>query len=576
MAKVKPRITVKQIRDAATEKSFQRGEDYQSQGAIHNATRQDFRLWAECSGSDLYETSVTLNKDGIQSSSCTCPYDWGGLCKHQVALLLTYVEDGDRVRVIPPLAELLKSRSREELVKLIGQMLEQSPNLIDLMEVSVVSQDNQAIDLSSYRRQAKRAFQLEKMRAMVAALKPIMVAAHTLVESGHWHDGGNLYQLLLEESIDAYDDEVSQVDYDGEVGCVIQDMAAGLSSCLEEAVEDEEETRTFWLTTLLNAVFKDIALGGMDFAAGAWDGLVESANEEDWEWIEAMIRQKIQEFRGSSWAQESLVDLLGDRPQRANDERSSQALIEELGTPSQKIFLWAEQGKWAESIELAKVKFINAPGLVFQLADALLAAGAGVMALEYVLAVQDQVSEWKYEEWLAAYYVEMGDTGAGLEWALKVFRRSPSLARYQKLKALSPKKNEWKVLRAQMFELLESRSLFGVWVDILLSEEDLDRAIEVLGRVKQERVSQIFQVAQVVAQKNPTAAIGLYQMLVTELILNKSRSSYQQAIPHLKVMKSLYEGMEKRSDWDSYIIKLSNTYPTLRALQEELKKAKLL
>ena len=318
MAKVKPRITVKQIRDAATKKSFQRGEDYQSQGAIHNVTRQDFRLWAECSGSELYETSVTLSKDGIQSSSCTCPYDWGGLCKHQVALLLTYVEDGDRVRVIPPLAELLKSRSREELVKLIGQMLEQSPNLIDLMEVSVVSQDDRAIDLSSYRRQAKRAFQLEKMQAMVTALKPIMVAARTLVESGHGHDGGNLYQLLLEESIDAYDDEVSQVDYDGEVGCIIQDMAAGLSGCLEEAVE--EETRTFWLTTLLNAVFKDIALGGMDFAAGAWDGLVESANKEDWEWIEAMIRQKIQEFRGSSWAQESLVELLGDRPQRANDE----------------------------------------------------------------------------------------------------------------------------------------------------------------------------------------------------------------------------------------------------------------
>ena len=339
MAKVKPLITFKQIREAATEKSFQRGEDYQSQGAIQNATRQDFRLWADCLGSELYETSVTLNKDGIQSSSCTCPYDWDGLCKYQVALLLTYVEDGDRIRVIPPLMELLKSRSREELVKLIGQMLEQSPNLIDLMEVSVVSQIDKAIDLSGYRRQTKRAFQLKKMRAMLAALKPIVVTAQTLVESGHWHDGGNLYQLLLEESIDAYDDEVSQVDYDGEVGCVIQEMAAGLSGCLEEAVDDEEETRTFWLTTLLNATFKDIALGGMDFVAGAWDGLVESANEADWDWIEAVIRQKIQASPSGSWEKESLVELLGDRPQRASDEQSSQVLIEELGTPKQKIFL---------------------------------------------------------------------------------------------------------------------------------------------------------------------------------------------------------------------------------------------
>lgn len=191
-------------------------------------------------------------------------------------------------------------------------------------------------------------------------------------------------------------------------------------------------------------------------------------------------------------------------------------------------------------------------------------------------AVQNQVSDWKYKEWLTAYYAGTDDTALGLEWALKVFRRSLSLARYLKLQALSPKKSEWKMLCAQMFELLESRSLFGVWVDILVSEADLDRAIEVLGQVKHERVIKIFQVAQVAKQKKPMAAIGLYQMLVTELISNKSRSSYQQAIQHLKVIKSLYEGMEKRSDWDSYIIKLSNTYLTLKALQEELKKAKLL
>ena len=228
----------------------------------------------------------------------------------------------------------------------------------------------------------------------------------------------------------------------------------------------------------------------MDFAAGAWDGLVESANEANWDWIEAVIRQKIQASPSGSWEKESLGKSLGDRPQRANDKRSSQVLIEELGTPKQKIFLWAEQGKWAEAIELAKVEFSRAPGLVFELADVLVAAGAGTMALEYVSAVQNQVSDWKYEEWLAAYYAGTGDTTIGLEWALKVFRRSPSLARYLKLQALSPKKSEWKVLRAQIFELLESRSLFGVWVDILLSEADLDRAIEVLGQVN-PNISQI-------------------------------------------------------------------------------------
>ena len=43
-------------------------------------------------GSDFvpYEIIVTLLDDGrIGERACTCPYDWGGYCKHIVAVLLT-------------------------------------------------------------------------------------------------------------------------------------------------------------------------------------------------------------------------------------------------------------------------------------------------------------------------------------------------------------------------------------------------------------------------------------------------------------------------------------------------------
>jgi uncharacterized Zn finger protein len=73
-------ITLKTIQEASNAKSFSRGKSDSSDGSIYNAMRQTDRLWANCSGSDEYETSVTLNKSEIQSSSCSCPYDWGGLC----------------------------------------------------------------------------------------------------------------------------------------------------------------------------------------------------------------------------------------------------------------------------------------------------------------------------------------------------------------------------------------------------------------------------------------------------------------------------------------------------------------
>jgi hypothetical protein len=50
---------------------------------------------------------------------------------------------------------------------------------------------------------------------------------------------------------------------------------------------------------LLNATFQDIDLGGMDFAAGAWEELLDCAQDHDWGWIEATIRQKIKQHHGS-------------------------------------------------------------------------------------------------------------------------------------------------------------------------------------------------------------------------------------------------------------------------------------
>jgi uncharacterized Zn finger protein len=40
-------------------------------------------------GSEIYEVEVRLDEDGeILDIAYDCPYDWGEICKHQVAVLL--------------------------------------------------------------------------------------------------------------------------------------------------------------------------------------------------------------------------------------------------------------------------------------------------------------------------------------------------------------------------------------------------------------------------------------------------------------------------------------------------------
>ncbi|HEY0078877.1 MAG TPA: SWIM zinc finger family protein [Pyrinomonadaceae bacterium] len=131
-----PRLTEAHIRSLATEPSFARGETYYHDGAILEPVRQAGDLYAQCEGSDYepYQVSATLDEDGVAETYCTCPYDYGGVCKHIVALLLTYVHEPDSFRSIPPLFELLSGYNQEELIALVGEMIKREPGLLSLVE----------------------------------------------------------------------------------------------------------------------------------------------------------------------------------------------------------------------------------------------------------------------------------------------------------------------------------------------------------------------------------------------------------------------------------------------------------
>ncbi|MCA1614513.1 MAG: SWIM zinc finger family protein, partial [Acidobacteria bacterium] len=127
-----PRLTEAHVRELASEKSFDRGEAYYHDGAVLEPIRQEKELRAQCEGSDYepYQVSAMLTDSGIAETSCTCPYDYGGICKHIVALLLTYVHEPQAFRPIPPLSVLLAGRSQEQLIAVIGELIKREPELL--------------------------------------------------------------------------------------------------------------------------------------------------------------------------------------------------------------------------------------------------------------------------------------------------------------------------------------------------------------------------------------------------------------------------------------------------------------
>ncbi len=132
-----PHITEDDVRAKVTEQSYDRGVDYYLAGTVESATLRGNQLFAAVQGSewDPYQVGITFSGDDF-FASCTCPYDWGGYCKHVVAALLTVSDDNSPIPVAvePPVSDLLDELDADELRGLIRVLVEAAPSLLDIVD----------------------------------------------------------------------------------------------------------------------------------------------------------------------------------------------------------------------------------------------------------------------------------------------------------------------------------------------------------------------------------------------------------------------------------------------------------
>jgi len=134
MAKIP--LSLESIRQEATTQSFQRGESYYHDNAVLSLFLRGQNLEARVSGSeyDGYRVTVELEDNHITSAYCTCPYDYGGWCKHIVATLLTYLHEPNSIEKRLTLEQLLDGLDAEQSRQLVQFLAEDNPELIDQVE----------------------------------------------------------------------------------------------------------------------------------------------------------------------------------------------------------------------------------------------------------------------------------------------------------------------------------------------------------------------------------------------------------------------------------------------------------
>jgi hypothetical protein len=136
-------LTLPAIRARCSEAVFERGWRYYAEGAVTSRIRyEDDRLEAQVSGSFLYKVRVWPGQDDHIQTYCSCPYDFGGDCKHIVATLLAWIETPDTFQPPLDLKVVLRKRTKSELIGLLLDIFVVYPNLVDELDVVTGPQDD--------------------------------------------------------------------------------------------------------------------------------------------------------------------------------------------------------------------------------------------------------------------------------------------------------------------------------------------------------------------------------------------------------------------------------------------------
>lgn len=229
-----PDITEEQIQDRCTEKVFARGEDYFYNEMIENAMFHGSTLCATCQGSEFtpYSVSVELTPTGIADAVCSCPYDWGGDCKHVVALLLTYVHEREEIHSVDPILAAMAEKPRATLLRVISELLKREPSLVPIVKTytddvtesqfgdtatASASTVVASATTTAYREQIDRLFgdgflEQHQLHNVITQLTELVGHAESLAQAGATEFALSILYALIHQSIVRYEDTLQSAE----------------------------------------------------------------------------------------------------------------------------------------------------------------------------------------------------------------------------------------------------------------------------------------------------------------------------------------------------------------------------
>ena len=609
------KLTEAVIRAGANDKSFQRGRELYRSGAISNAAIQGRTLSGECEGNEspFYKVRVELDGVGIRSATCTCPYDFGGYCKHIVALLLAYAQKPKQFAVRREPAELLAGLTREQLLALVTKLLREQPDLYEWVEAALTlpAASGKAKSKTAKRKRVDTAVYQRRVRAVMHSLD------HMRMSEAYWHVGGLVGELdgvrqnalefleagdaesalqilltLIKESYDGFD---YIDDSNGELG----DFFSGVGETLAEVIlsldlnEEEREDLASDLDELHDKL-SDYGVEGLGVAIAAaehgWDeapreksagrAVEEDEGEDESEWDD----EDELDSEDESGFEDDYFGQFGaawpyDGPEQALT-RARLNVLARQGRTDDYLALCVREGEHLRyALKLCGLGRV--PEAVSYGLEQLMVADEALLlarALRESGQLDDAIKVGErglklagrkaaLGEWLGPVEETQGRGAQALEAWRAAFSERPSLATYQTIKRLAGAR--WGRLKTEVMATLEKSYDKQPLAEVLLFEKEWDAAIKVAEQ-KGAYYKVVETVAEALVPHRPEWVVRASIKQAEELIVQTKSNLYPAAADWLKRAKAAYAKLGRSSEWQKYLRELKEQYKRRPALQAQL------
>ncbi len=579
------------IRHNANTSSYSRGEEYYHRGAIANLKRRGNLIQAAVEGSKIkpYQVIIAFDVAEITSAYCNCEYNYDGWCKHIVATLLYCLYEPENVEERPTLENLLNRLDIVQTQRLLQELVETHPEIIDDIDEFVSLIDlpkpvtkqpythQSKIDTSPFRSHVKRILR-DGLRELEYGteddpftddLLTVIEKAQELAKNG---DGNNAL-AILEAITTAYAEEYDDLcEYGGDSFSI----AEPLDSAWTEAIlcADISPTERVDLQIMLESWQDEISANfamSLEALRQGWDyePLQEIMQGDD--------TAQIWEDERPSFANELILIRLEilERQERYT-EYLHLALAEEM--TQEYLTKLAALGRVEEAMSAAKILMETAED-GFELAKILREDGYLAEALEISQAGINLPGNCLYEfaHWTSDLAQGLEDNATALDASIIAFKIRPSLRDYQKIEELTAE--TWLTVKQDLLVILRDKSVWGMEeakVDIFLYEGLIEDAMKTVEKDNYYGSNTLHRVMDAAIPYSPDWVIEKACKLAEPIMEQGKADRYYAAVKCLKKVQAAYFQLGQKAEWSAYRLQLETAHGRKRKLmtlfKEELNK----